>query len=70
MASTKSKALVEVFHHPPYQKDGLTVDIRTTGTIVLLAGGIVSNDYMHKLSKEDSYAILNIIRMSIKEEGL
>jgi hypothetical protein len=70
MASRKSKALSEVFNHPPYREEGFVVDIRLSGTIVLSAGKKVDNNFMHSLSKEDSDSILNIIRMSINEEGL
>ncbi len=67
MASKKSEALKEIFHFPPYKEKGLTVDIRSNGTVVLSAGKPITNDYMHRLSKEDSDAILNIIRTSIRK---
>ena len=70
MASKKSKAITEVFNYHPYKERGLTVDIQSTGFIALRAGKEITNDFMHRLSKEDSEAVLNIIRISINEEGL
>jgi len=70
MANTKSIALSEAMYFPPFKERGITVDIQSTGTIALRSGAEITNEHMHRLSLEDSMAVMNIIRMSIKEEGL
>ena len=60
------KALEEVRAFPPYKSGGLIVEVAFNNSVVL-SSGVEEDQMSHRLSKEDSDRILNIITMSIKE---
>ena len=60
------KSLEEVRAFPPYKSGGFIVEVAFNNSVVL-SSGVKADQMSHRLSKEDSEHILNIISMSIRE---